>query len=161
MTLDQLQLLVLIIVANGAPIVLRSLLDNRYATPVDFGLTLPDKRPLFGESKTWRGLAGAIVLTSAVAMVLGYSAVTGALIAVYALSGDLFSSFIKRRLGMAPSSMAPLLDQVPESLFPAVMFRGEFGLNALSIMILVSVFVVAELILSNVLYKLGIRNRPY
>ena len=161
MTLEHLQLLLLIIVANGAPIVLRALLNNRFAAAIDFGIELPDQNPIFGKSKTWRGLAGSIILTAAFALVLGYPAATGALIAVYSLSGDLLSSFVKRRLGMAPSSMAPLLDQVPESLLPAVLLKDEFGLDTYSIMILVSVFVVVELILSYILYKLGIRKRPY
>ena len=77
------------------------------------------------------------------------------------MAGDVFSSFIKRRLGLAPHSMAPLLDQVPESLFPTVMLRHTFGLDAVSIIILVAAFVVAELLLSLVLFKLGIRKKPY
>ena len=161
MTLDQIQLLLLIIVANGAPIILRTLLKDRFDRAIDLGLVLPDKKPLFGKSKTWRGFIGSIVLTAAAAVFLGYSLSTGAQIAFFALAGDLCSSFIKRRLGMAPSSMAPLLDQVPESLLPAVMLKDVFDLDTQAIMILVSVFVVIELILSNVLYKLGIRNRPY
>jgi CDP-2,3-bis-(O-geranylgeranyl)-sn-glycerol synthase len=72
-----------------------------------------------------------------------------------------FSSFIKRRLDMAPHSMAPLLDQVPESLLPALMLRHTFGMDAVSIIILVAAFVVAELLLSLVLFKLGIRKKPY
>ena len=62
---------------------------------------------------------------------------------------------------MAPHSMAPLLDQVPESLLPALMLMHAFGLDLESITILVSAFIVAELVLSLVLYRLGIRNRPY
>lgn len=160
-TQDQIQLLLLIIVANGAPIVLRALLKNRFDTAIDFGYRLAGNSPLFGKSKTWRGFTGSVVITSIGAVLLGYSMATGALIAVYAILGDLFSSFIKRRLGLAPSSMAPLLDQVPESLLPALMLKDSFGLDTKDIMILVSVFIVAELILSKVLYKLGIRNRPY
>ena len=161
MSLEQLHLLLLIIVANGAPIVLRTLLDNRLDTAIDFGTRLADGNPLFGKSKTWRGVAGAVVITALAAPVLGYTALTGALVAVYSVSGDLFSSFTKRRLGMAPSSMAPLLDQVPESLFPAVMLMHVFSLDVQSIMILVIVFVVVELVLSYILFRLGIRKRPY
>ena len=36
------------------------------------------------------------------------------------MTGDLFSSFIKRRFGSAPSSQALGLDQIPESLLPLV-----------------------------------------
>ena len=136
-------------------------MKSRLETAIDFGYILPDKKPLFGRSKTWRGVAGAIVLTSVAALLLGYSLSTGVQVAIFAVMGDMFSSFIKRRLGMAPSSMAPLLDQVPESLLPAVMLMDTFSLDAEAIIILVGMFIVAELMLSYVLFKLGIRNRPY
>jgi CDP-2,3-bis-(O-geranylgeranyl)-sn-glycerol synthase len=140
---------------------MRLLLQEKLATPVDCGAKLADHKPVFGYSKTWRGIAGAIILTSVAAAVLGYEFATGAQIAIYALSGDLFSSFIKRRLGMAPSSMAPLLDQVPESLLPALMLKNTFGLDMQAIIILVGMFIVLELMLSYLLFKLGIRKRPY
>ena len=44
----------------------------------------------------------------------------GALVAASAMAGDCLSSFIKRRFGLEPSEMTLGLDQVPESLFPAV-----------------------------------------
>ena len=44
----------------------------------------------------------------------------GALVAASAMAGDCLSSFIKRRFGLEPSRMTLGLDQVPESLFPAV-----------------------------------------
>ena len=161
MSLDSIQLLILIIIANGAPVILRAWMHGRLGWPVDLGCRLPDKRPLFGASKTWRGIVAAMVCTAAAAVVLGYSAQTGALVAAYAMAGDLFSSFVKRRLGLAPHSMAPLLDQVPESLLPAVMLRGAFDLDLESIMILVFAFVVAGLLLSFVFFRLGIRQKPY
>lgn len=140
---------------------MRSLLHHRLDTAVDFGYILPDHHPVFGESKTWRGFAGAIIVTAIAAMALGYGAGTGALIAVYALAGDLFSSFIKRRSGMAPSSMAPVLDQVPESLLPALMMMDRFDLDMQSIIIIVCLFFVLELLLSYIFFRLGIRKRPY
>ena len=161
MSMHLIHLLLLIIIANGAPIILRSLMKSRLNSPVDFGYRLPDNYPLLGKSKTWRGVAGAIVFTSVGAVLLGYPLTTGFLVAIYAVAGDLLSSFIKRRLGMAPSSMAPLLDQVPESLFPALMLQDVFELNMESIIILVCAFVIAELLLSYVFYKLGIRKQPY
>ncbi len=161
MSVNQIHLLVLIIIANGAPVVMRTLMQNRLNTAIDFGYRLADNKPLFGRSKTWRGAVGAVIFTSIGAVALGYSLDTGAMIAVYAVLGDIFSSFIKRRLGMRPSSMAPLLDQVPESLFPAVMLMDVFELDLQSIFILVGVFIIAELLLSYIFFKLGIRKRPY
>lgn len=161
MSVNLIYLLLLIMVANGAPIILRVLMGHRLDFAIDCGLLLPDSNRLFGSSKTWRGVIGAVILTSIGAVLLGYPASTGAQIAIYAMLGDILSSFIKRRLGMAPSSMAPLLDQVPESLLPAMMFMDAFELDFQSIIILVCVFIIMELLLSYILFKLGIRNRPY
>ena len=161
MTIELLHLLLLIIIANGAPILVRLLLNDYFRLAVDFGQKLPDNKPIFGPSKTWRGIFAALTVTPAAAWLLGYSAETGLLVAVYAVVGDLFSSFTKRRLGMQPSSMAPLLDQVPESLFPAFMMMEVFSLDISSVILLVLIFIITELILSHILYKWGMRNRPY
>jgi CDP-2,3-bis-(O-geranylgeranyl)-sn-glycerol synthase len=154
-------LLLLIIVANGAPVLIRFFLQERLDAPVDFGAMLPDGRRLFGGSKTWRGVIGAVPATAAVAALLGYSALIGMQVAIFAILGDLISSFSKRRLGMKTSCMAPLLDQVPESLLPALVLMADFGLDDMQVIALVAVFVVAELLLSLLLYRLGVRNRPY
>jgi CDP-2,3-bis-(O-geranylgeranyl)-sn-glycerol synthase len=136
-------------------------MGKRLDFAIDCGRRLADNNRILGNSKTWRGVVGAIIVTPVGAVLLGYPASTGALIAVYAVLGDILSSFIKRRLGLAPSSMAPLLDQVPESLLPALMFMDTFGMNYQSIIILVCIFVVMELLLSIILFKLGIRKTPY
>ncbi len=161
MTIELLHLLLLIIIANGAPILIRVLLNDGFKLAVDFGQKLPDNKRLFGPSKTWRGIFAALPATTVAAWLLGYSADTGLLVAVYVVLGDLLSSFIKRRLGMRPSSMAPLLDQVPESLFPALMMMEVFNLNISSVMLLVLIFIITELILSHIFYKWGLRRRPY
>ncbi|NOQ90548.1 MAG: CDP-archaeol synthase [Gammaproteobacteria bacterium] len=161
MTVEFLLLLLLIIIANGAPILIRRLLNGGFNLAVDFGQKLPDKNRLFGSSKTWRGIAAALFATATAAWLLGYSPETGMLVAVYAILGDLGSSFMKRRLSMASSSMAPLLDQVPESLFPALMMRHTFNLDILSVILLVLIFIIIELALSHILYKYGIRKKPY
>jgi len=158
--LSLIHLLLLILVANGAPIIARNLFASRFNLPLDFGVQFRN-HDLLGPSKTWRGLVASIVCTSILAMLLGYSVEVGILVAVYAMAGDVFSSFIKRRLNMQPSSMAPFLDQIPESLLPAVMMHARFGLDVLSVMILVLSFIVLELILSQILYRLGIRKTPY
>lgn len=161
MSLDFLQLLLLIIIANGAPILIRVLFVDSFNLAVDFGQKLPDNMPIFGPSKTWRGIFAALAATSATAWLLGYPAETGLLVATYAVIGDLFSSFTKRRLSMQSSSMAPLLDQVPESLLPAFMLKETFNLDISAVILLVLTFVIIELLLSHILYKWGIRKKPY
>ena len=165
MAAEILQLLLLIIIANGAPIitswVMRRWLNDSFNFAIDFGLNLPDDHRIFGSSKTWRGIAAALLVTPVAACLLGQSAETGLLVAAYAIAGDLFSSFIKRRLAMKPSSMAPLLDQIPESLFPAYMLRHVFDLEISSVAGLVLIFIIIELALSHILYRWGLRKRPY
>jgi len=160
-TVELLQLLLLIIIANGAPILIRVLLNDEFNLAVDFGYKLPDNKRIFGVSKTWRGIFAAFVVTSVAACLLGYSPEIGLLVAVYAILGDLLSSFIKRRLAMAPSSAAPLLDQVPESFFPAFIMMQIFNLEISSVILLVFIFIILELTISHVLYLWGIRKRPY
>lgn len=161
MTIELFQLVLLIIIANGAPILIRVLLNNGFNLPIDFGRKLPDNKPIFGPSKTWRGIFAALLTTSIAAWVIGYSLEIGFWVAVYAIVGDLLSSFIKRRLAMEPSSQAPLLDQVPESLFPAVMMMHVFKLEISSVILLVLIFIIIEWLVSHVFYRWGVRKRPY
>ncbi len=161
MTVELFPLLLLIIIANGAPILARRLLNNSFDLAVDFGQRLPDKNRLFGPSKTWRGIFAALLATTIAAWLLGHSPVTGMLVAGYAIAGDLSASFIKRRLSMKPISMAPLLDQVPESLLPALMLKDAFNLDISAIILLVLIFIIIELMLSHILYRYGVRNKPY
>ena len=161
MNIELLQLLLLIVIANGAPILIRAVFNDVFNTAIDFGHKLPDNRPIFGNSKTWRGIIAAFVATPSAAWLLGYSLETGLLVAVYAVLGDLTSSFIKRRMGKPASSMAPLLDQIPEALFPALMMMQTFKLDTLAVIQLVLIFIIIELLLSHILYKWGVRKQPY
>jgi len=155
------QLLLLIVVANGTPIILRDLLQQRLDTPVDFGRCFVDGYRWLGDSKTWRGIIGAPAVTAVAAWLMDLSLEAGIQVGLLAMLGDLIASFIKRRLRLPPSSMAPLLDQIPEALLPAIFLTDQFGLDAVSIVILLGLFIVFELSISRVLYMLGIRKRPY
>jgi CDP-2,3-bis-(O-geranylgeranyl)-sn-glycerol synthase len=155
------QLLTLLVVANGTPIIVEKLLGKFLAFPVDGGRVLGDGRPFLGSSKTFRGLALSIVATPAVAPLIGLSWRIGTLVALMAMSGDLFSSFVKRRMGRPPSSQAIGLDQVPESLLPLLACTLFLPLSFLDVIVTLLLFFVGELALSRVLFKLHIRNRPY
>ena len=141
------ELLLLIIIANGAPILIRVLLHDRFDRAVDFGQKMPDGRHVFGSSKTWRGIFAALISTGLAAPVLGHPVEVGLLVALYAVAGDLISSFIKRRLKMAPSSMSPILDQVTDSLLPAIMLKQDLGLDYFGVIHLVLIFIILELLL--------------
>ena len=156
-----LQLLVLLTLANGAPVVAKKILGDRFSVPLDGGLAFVDGRPLFGKSKTIRGIVVAILATAAGAPLVGLSLATGAIVGAAAMAGDLLSSFVKRRLDFRPSSKALWLDQIPESLLPMLAVRTELSLSAIDIAAGVAVFLVGELVLSRLLFKAHLRDEPY
>lgn len=155
------QVLLLVIVANSAPVLVRDVLKEHCAMPLDGGLRWRDGRPLFGPSKTLRGVVVAIGATALVGWLLGLGVWFGALIGAFAMLGDLLSSFIKRRRGLPPSSRAFGLDQLPETLLPAGLAVIVQGLSWVGVFVVVAVFFVLEVTLSPVLFKLGLRQRPY
>ena len=156
-----LQLLILLLVANGTPVIARMALGKYFSYPLDGGIKLFDGEPLFGSSKTVRGLLSSILLTAACAPIIGLEWQTGVVVGSTAMAGDLFSSFLKRRLRRPPSSRATGLDQVPESLFPFLACRSMLGLTAADVAAGVLLFFIGEIVLSRLLYKLHVRKRPY
>jgi hypothetical protein len=155
------KLLVLLIVANGTPVIAAKILGNNSALPLDGNVTLSDGRPLFGSSKTLRGVLLSILLTTACAPLIGLDWKGGSVVALTAMIGDLFSSFVKRRLGMDNSSQFTGLDQIPESLLPLLVCMFLLPLTALDVVIATVIFFVGALIVSRILFKLNIRERPY
>jgi CDP-diglyceride synthetase len=158
--LELFKILVLSALANGTPLAAKKIFASRLSYPVDAGATLADGRPLFGPSKTVRGLLASILVTTACAPLIGLPASIGAIAAAAAMAGDLFSSFVKRRLNFPPSSQAIGLDQVPESLFPMLACRHALSLTMIDIVLGVVIFFAGELILSILLYRLNLRDRP-
>ena len=156
-----LQLLILVGVANGAAVVAKKLLGATFARPLDGGALFVDGRPILGPTKTIRGVVVSLLATSICAALMALGWEVGALIATAAMAGDLFSSFVKRRLNLASSSMAIGLDHIPESLFPLLASRLLLPLGMLDVVAGVTIFVVGALMLSPILFKLNLRDRPH
>ena len=57
--------------------------------------------------------------------------------------------------------MALGLDQIPEAALPLWILREQLNLDLWSIIIVVILFIIGELILSKLLFKAGIRDKPY
>jgi len=154
-------ILALLISANAAPILATKLLPTVGAYPIDIGTTFIDRKPLLGESKTVRGLLAALIITSVIAPIVGLPVAIGLTVAVGAMIGDLASSFIKRRLGVAASGKAPGLDQIPESLIPLLFIQSQMNFGIYDIALLLTLFVVLEMVLSRIFFRWRIRRRPY
>lgn len=156
-----LQLLVLLVLANGAPVAAKKVLGERFASPLDGGAVFVDGRPLFGRSKTIRGIVLAVLATMLGAPLIGIEWQIGFLVGSLAMAGDLASSFLKRRMSLPPSSRASGLDQVPEALFPLLGCRNPLSLTSEDIAVGVALFFIGEVLLSRVLYIFRLRDRPY
>jgi len=156
-----LQLLILLALANGVPVAAKKLLGDRLSSPLDGNLIFVDGRPLFGRSKTIRGIVLGILVTVAGAFAMGLGWEIGVLVGSLAMAGDLVSSFLKRRLDLPPSSRASGLDQIPESLLPLIACRDLLALTAADIVVCVVMFVIGEVVLSRLLYAFRLRDRPY
>jgi ATP/ADP translocase len=155
------QLLILLVVANGTPVFAKKLLGVVFVRPLDGGALLVDGQPILGPSKTIRGIVVSVLATSICAALMGLGWKVGILVATFAMAGDLFSSFSKRRLHLHSSSMAIGLDHIPESLFPLLASRLLLPLSILDIVAGVTIFLVGAVILSPLLFKLNLRDEPH
>jgi CDP-2,3-bis-(O-geranylgeranyl)-sn-glycerol synthase len=93
-------------------------------TPIDFGKNYSDGRRIFGDGKTWRGLAcgilagiitGLILMGAAgripAAVIPQHTLLSVILLSTGALLGDLVKSFFKRRFNRERGSPWPVADQ--------------------------------------------------
>jgi CDP-diglyceride synthetase len=156
-----LQLLMLLTLANGTPVIVKKLFGDFLARPLDGGRNFVDGRPLFGPSKTIRGLVLSILVTMGFAPILGLPWYVGGVVGATAMLGDLFSSFLKRRMGLPPSAMLLGVDQIPESFLPLLACAALLGLGLFDIVLGTAVFFAGGLVLSRLLFRLNIRERPF
>ncbi len=153
-------------VANGTPVVVGRLIKNSH--PIDFGFRFFDENPLLGPGKTWEGFFGGLVVGAIFGLLAHfllpqYSLIlTSFYVPLGALLGDIFGSFLKRRLGLRRGEPLPLLDQL------------DFYLGVLIVLILCNkVPDIVSLILMAITiyflhratnfaaYKLGLKSVPW
>lgn len=155
------ELLILLTFANGAPVIAKKLLGDRLNRPLDGGAVLSDGKPVFGPTKTIRGILASVLTASLAAWLMRLGWELGALVALAAMAGDLFSSLVKRRMMLPSSSMALGLDHIPESLLPLLAAGLLLPLGLLDVLAGVAIFCAGALLLSPILYRFNLRDRPY
>jgi CDP-2,3-bis-(O-geranylgeranyl)-sn-glycerol synthase len=135
--------------------------------PLDFGKSLWDGKPIFGKNKTFRGFFAGFAVGTLVgfveSLVFGYPLVLGLMLSLGALIGDLVGAFIKRRLGIAPGELLPIIDQV-DFVVGAVFFSLPVYLQKLSWELVVVVLIVTppiHLLTNFAAYKLGLKSSPW
>jgi len=155
------RLLLLLGMANSAPIAAKRLLGTRWSASLDGGLRFIDGRPILGPSKTVRGFLSAVAATALASVMLGFSLGVGVEVGALAMLGDALSSFVKRRLGVATSGRSTGIDQIPEALLPLLAMRSALELSLWQIAAITLAFFALSIPSARLFYRLGLRDRPY
>lgn len=156
-----LELYVMLVLANGAPVVAARILGERWDQPVDGNRLWSDGRPVLGSSKTWRGLVSGCLACGLFSLVTGLGFLFGVLFGFLGLLGDMISSFIKRRIGLQSSARALGLDQIPEAALPMLLAVLWLPVGWGSALLVVVLFTLSNILLSPLLHQLGIRDKPH
>jgi CDP-2,3-bis-(O-geranylgeranyl)-sn-glycerol synthase len=145
--------------ANAAPVLAGG------GPPLDFGKKFLDGKPIFGKNKTFRGFFFGLAIGVMVGLVenvlFGYPLLFSVLSPVGALMGDLTGAFLKRRLGIAPGGLLPIIDQV-DFVIGALLFSLPLSILSWELVIAVIIITPPIHLLTNFLaYKLKLKNNPW
>lgn len=157
-------------IANGAAVITRRFKGVFHGgdvtlTPIDGGRTWRGKR-LLGDHKTWDGFffgsLSGVVVGEAVALgayLLGWReavllAVTAPYTSIAALTGDLVSSFLKRRIGLRPGAPLPLLDQLTFYLLAVIVLLAVGFEMTLGDVVVVALLMYSLHVMTNCLAKM-------
>ena len=129
---------------NGLPPLVSLLCGDRWNRALDGGRVWRDQQPIFGPNKTIRGLVASLIGGTIVAPLIHVDWWVAALAAVLVMSGDLLSSFIKRRRTLKSGTDIVILDQCFEALFPALFLGHILDISWVQIVaVLVSFIIIA------------------
>jgi hypothetical protein len=117
---DAITILFFLFWGNLLPPLASLALGDRLARPLDHGATWFDNKPLFGPHKTIRGILASLLGGTLFFPLLGVSWQVAAVAASLLMTGDLLSSFIKRRLNLTSGESVFGLDQIFEAGLPAL-----------------------------------------
>jgi len=138
---------------------------------IDRGRKFSDGKPIFGSNKTIRGFFSGLIVGTAVGLAEGaffpeyrtQALSFGFLLSLGALLGDLTGAFIKRRLGIAPGGLLPVVDQV-DFIIGAILFSLLLSLPFMSPELIITVLAITipiHVLTNFVAYKLKLKDRPW
>jgi CDP-2,3-bis-(O-geranylgeranyl)-sn-glycerol synthase len=149
--------------ANAVPVIAGG------GRPMDFGKNFFDGKPVLGKNKTFRGfffgLAIGIFVGAVESLVFSYpfpfSVLFSVLTPLGALCGDLAGAFLKRRLGIAPGDLLPIIDQI-DFVVGALFFSLPLAVMYLELAVAVIIITPPIHLLTNFLaYKLKLKKNPW
>lgn len=132
---------------------------------MDFGKNFYDGKRIFGNNKTFRGfffgLAIGIMVGLIECVLFGLPVLFSILTPLGALLGDLTGAFIKRRIGIAPGGLLPIIDQI-DFVVGAIVFSIPLALIGWELAATVMLITPPIHLFTNFLaYKLKLKNNPW
>jgi CDP-2,3-bis-(O-geranylgeranyl)-sn-glycerol synthase len=132
---------------------------------MDFGNNFFDGKRVFGDNKTFRGFFFGLAVGAAVGsvecMLFDYPLLFILLTPLGALLGDLTAAFMKRRLGIMPGGMFPIVDQV-DFVVGAIVFALPLGMVNWWLAVATLIITPPIHLLTNVAaYKLKLKKNPW
>jgi len=145
--------------ANAAPVIAGG------GKPMDFGKNFLDGKRIFGKNKTFRGFFFGLAVGIAVGMVewmlFDYPFLFSVLSPLGALLGDLTAAFLKRRLGIAPGDLFPIVDQI-DFVVGALVLSLPLAILYWELAVAVIIITPPIHLLTNFLaYKLKLKKNPW
>jgi CDP-2,3-bis-(O-geranylgeranyl)-sn-glycerol synthase len=130
---------------------------------MDFGRSLSDGQRIFGDHKTVRGFASGLTVGAIVgvfeSMFLAQNLLPLAFLAsLGALLGDMIGAFVKRRLGIKPGGLFPVLDQLDFVVGAAVLASLVFDVSLGTAVIVLLVTPPIHLLANLGAYLLGLKS---
>ena len=134
-------------------------------TAMDFGKNFVDGKRVFGTNKTFRGFFFGLAVGIAVGLVewwiFGYPFLFSLLTPLGALIGDLTAAFLKRRLGIAPGGLFPIVDQV-DFVVGAIVFALPLAMVYWELAVAALIITPPIHLLTNFCaYKLKLKKNPW
>ncbi|MGQ4892662.1 MAG: CDP-2,3-bis-(O-geranylgeranyl)-sn-glycerol synthase [Candidatus Njordarchaeia archaeon] len=152
-------------VANGAPVIFGG------GKPIDLGKNFFDGRRIFGDHKTIRGLVSGLLAGSFIGFLIflfdpnsSFNIIIQAFImSLGAHCGDLFGSFIKRRINLKPGQSAPILDQLGFLYFALlfVILICNASIDLIDLVILTILTLLLHPLTNLGAYLLKLKREPY
>lgn len=146
--------------ANAVPVIFGG------GASLDFGKKLKDGQPIFGSHKTFRGFFAGLIIGTLVGVgesliFTNYNPLLGFTLSLGALIGDLGGAFVKRRLGLTPGALLPIVDQV-DFVLCALLFSLLVAPPTLAMALTILVITVPIHLLTNFLaYLVHVKKKPW
>jgi CDP-2,3-bis-(O-geranylgeranyl)-sn-glycerol synthase len=145
--------------ANAAPVLVGG------GFPMDFGKYFFDGKRVFGNNKTFRGFFFGLAIGVGVGLVewiiFDYPLLFSLLTPLGALLGDLTAAFLKRRLGIAPGGLFPIVDQI-DFVVGAIVFALPLAMIYWQLAVVILIITPPIHLLTNLgAYVLKLKKNPW